>query len=22
LIHSPYDLEARYSLKRGMAWIG
>ena len=22
LIHSPYDLEARYSLKRGMAWVG
>jgi Transposase DDE domain len=22
LIHSPYDLEARDSLKRGMAWIG
>jgi transposase len=22
LIHSPDDLEARYSLKRGMAWIG
>jgi hypothetical protein len=21
-IHSPYDVEARYSLKRGMAWIG
>ena len=20
--HSPYDLEARYCLKRGMAWIG
>ena len=22
LIHSPYDLEARYSIKRGMAWVG
>ena len=22
LIHSPYDLEARYSLKRGRAWVG
>jgi transposase len=22
LIHSPYDLEARYSVKRGMAWVG
>jgi transposase len=22
LIHSPYDLAARYSLKRGMAWVG
>jgi hypothetical protein len=21
-IHSPYDLEAHYSLKRGMAWVG
>ena len=22
LIHSPYDLEARYSIKRGSAWVG
>ena len=22
LIHSPYDVEARDSLKRGMAWVG
>jgi transposase len=22
LIHSPYDLEARYSIKRGMSWVG
>jgi transposase len=22
LSHSPYDVEARYSLKRGMAWVG
>ena len=22
LIHSPYDLEARYSSKRGMSWVG
>lgn len=22
LIHSPYDLEARYSIKRGMSWTG
>lgn len=22
LIHSPYDLEARYSIKRGQAWLG
>jgi len=22
LIHSPYDVEARYSLKRGSAWVG
>jgi transposase len=22
LIHSPYDVEARYSIKRGMAWVG
>jgi len=22
LIHSPYDLEARYSLQRGSAWVG
>ncbi len=22
LIHSPYDLDARYSLKRGLAWVG
>ena len=22
LIHSPYELEARYSIKRGMAWVG
>ncbi len=22
LIHSPYDMEARYSLKRGLAWVG
>jgi transposase len=22
LIHSPYDLEARYSSKRGVAWVG
>ena len=22
LIHSPYDLEARYSIQRGMAWVG
>ena len=21
-IHSPYDLEARYSIKRGSAWVG
>jgi len=22
LIHSPYDVEARYSIKRGSAWVG
>ena len=22
LIHSPYDVEARYSIKRGMPWLG
>jgi transposase len=22
LIHSPYDVEARYSLKRGLGWVG
>jgi transposase len=22
LLHAPYDVEARYSLKRGMAWVG
>jgi len=22
LIHSPYDIEARYSIKRGMPWLG